>query len=101
MYGVFSWKMSHEDFQSFINPDNVVGQLLQSHFVAVQNILTPITIVERTFREVPDTNPGGKARWLDVIHNNIKPGMRKYFEWPIAITEAAERKALERRDRCK
>src|SRR5271155_852781 len=86
MYGIFSYTMSHEDFQHFIDPTNEVGQLLQSHFVAVQFLLSPISVHELGERK-PETPTGESNRWLGAIHERVTPRMRKYFEWPIFVSE--------------
>jgi hypothetical protein len=81
-YALFSHRISHADFQSFIDPSNSVGQLLQSHLVAIQTFMTPVILDER-----PDVKASqlvnGMIRWLGVIHANIEPGMGSYFDWPI------------------
>jgi len=86
MYGIFSHTMSHENFQHFIDPANEVGQLLQSHFVAVQLLLSPITVHELGKRE-PEMPNNESSHWLDAIHQRVTPQMRKFFEWPISVAE--------------
>ncbi len=39
-YGMFMF-LSQEDFVHFINPENVVGKLIQAHFVSMQLIVSP------------------------------------------------------------
>lgn len=86
IYGNFSYMMSHEEFQHFIDPANEVGQLLQSHFIAVQFLLSPITIREMGERKgekpIDDT-----CHWLGPIHRRVTPRMREFFEWPISVAE--------------
>lgn len=86
---MFAWTMSHEDFQHFINPANEIGQLLQSHFVAVQLLLTPITVHEMGDRK-PEKPNNGVNRWLGAILERVSPQMREFFEWPISVAEGVE-----------
>jgi hypothetical protein len=87
IYGAFSYHMSHSDFQDFINPSNPIGPLLQSHFIAVQLLLSPITINELGDRK-PSGPSEGAVRWLSAIHRHVPPQMMKYVAWPIAAAEA-------------
>jgi hypothetical protein len=89
MYEKISYKMSHEDFQHFIDPANEVGQLLQSHFVAVQYLISPISIHEMGERKPePTINESSQgSRWLGAIHQRVTPRMREFFEWPISVVE--------------
>jgi hypothetical protein len=86
MYQTFSYTMSHEDFLHFIDPANEVGQLLQSHFVAVQLLLSPITINEMGDRK-PENQTSESGWWLGAIHQRVTPRMQKFFEWPISVAE--------------
>ena len=78
--------MSHADFQTLIDASNPVGQLLQSHLIAVQTLMNPVGLDEQGDRKASQL-VSGMVRWLGAIHANIEPGMRRYFEWP---TERAE-----------
>jgi hypothetical protein len=81
-YGLFSYHINHAEFQTFIDPSNPIGQLLQSHLVAVQTLIIPIGLDERAGKK-ESRLVNGMIRWLGWIHANIEPGMRSYFEWPI------------------
>jgi hypothetical protein len=77
--------MSHEEFAAFISPLNEAGKLLQSHFVALQLVMTPFTTRESTGRQNSATlaqKPGSTGGWLVAIHRDIKPEMMMYYEWP-------------------
>jgi hypothetical protein len=95
IYGLFSYFMSHEEFALFIDPSNEVGKLLQSHFAAMQLIMTPFTRRETSGRKVfrknatsPSKTDGTTNRWLVALHRNINPEMRVYYEWPIWVENA-------------
>jgi hypothetical protein len=83
---IFSCTISHAEFLILIDPSNVVGKLLQSHLVAMQTLLAPISVDERGSRKALQF-VNGMVRWLDVLHANLEPSIRKYFEWPIKRTE--------------
>ena len=78
----FSCHITHAEFLVLIDPSNVAGQLLLSHLVAVQTLIAPIKPTERVSRK--DLHfINGMARWLELAHEKVDPGMRSYFEWPI------------------
>ncbi len=90
--------MTQEQFNEFSNPTNNVGKLLQSHFVAVQLLLQPVTVNELAGRE-PSTPSGGTVRWLGNIHSSIEEGMRGFYEWPISMAEAVRKQMCQNRIR--
>lgn len=83
---IFSCRINHAEFVTLIDPSNLVGQLLQSHLVAVQTLVAPVILDERGGRKASQF-VNGMVRWLDVLHANIEPRMRSYFEWPIKRAE--------------
>jgi len=83
---IFSCRISHAEFLTLIDPSNLVGQLLQSHLVAVQTLMAPISLDKRGSRKSWQF-VNGMVRWLEVLHANIEPRMRIYFEWPIKRAE--------------
>jgi hypothetical protein len=85
--------MTQEEFDSFVDPANDVGLLLQSHLIALQTIMAPILAIEMMGRK-PKSAPNGTVRWLGPLHQSIRPSMKKYFEWPIA-REAIVKRQLE------
>ena len=89
IYALFGVLMTQENFQDFINPENEIGQLLQSHFVALQFLLSPITWNQMGARlsSFPTRDIG---RWLKDIHARIPHHMRKYHMWPISVSEALQ-----------
>jgi hypothetical protein len=80
--------MSHDDYALFIDPNNEAGKLLQSHFAALQIIMTPFTRRETVGRRNAATGQspdGTTARWLVALHRDIKSEMRPYYDWPIWV----------------
>jgi hypothetical protein len=82
----FSCLLSHAEFLSLIDPSNIVGQLILSHLVAIQSMMAPINQDERALRKA-SIFLKGMVRWLELLHSNIDPGMKSYFEWPIKMAE--------------
>ncbi|KIM93617.1 hypothetical protein OIDMADRAFT_173188 [Oidiodendron maius Zn] len=82
----FSCHITHAEFLALIDPSNVAGQLLLSHLVAVQTLISPIKPMERAGRKNSHFI-NGMARWLEVAHAKVDPSMRGYFEWPIKRAE--------------
>jgi hypothetical protein len=85
IYALFSYTMSHIEFATFVNPNNEAGKLLQSHFAALQLIMTPITQFEKERGKRFQIGDGVTSRWLTNLHAKINPDYRKYYEWPLAI----------------
>jgi len=82
----FSCTISQAEFMILIDPSNLVGKLILSHFVAMQTLQTPIIVDERSSRMALQF-ANGMVRWLDVLHANLEPSIRKYFAWPIKRAE--------------
>jgi len=92
--------MTNEGFREFTNLANDISKLLQSHFVALQWIMTPIGQAahgERPSNNFDNFNDGTTARWLFELHSNIQPLMLKYYEWPISVENEARQGGLVRR----
>ena len=90
IYGLFSYSMSHDEFALFIDPSNEAGKLLQSHFAALQIIMTPFTRRETDGRRravTRQSTDGTTARWLVALHQDIKSEIRPYYEWPIWVQD--------------
>lgn len=74
-------RWTHDDFQSFIDPNNALAQILQAHFIAVQAILTPILYLERVGFEGINA-PTAVMGWIEGIYRNVPVQLREYVEWP-------------------
>jgi hypothetical protein len=80
LYNVPS-RWTHDKFRSFVDPANVVAQILLAHFIAIQATLTPILALERVgFQGVHA--PTATLSWIDGIYKNMTPSFRHYLEWP-------------------
>jgi hypothetical protein len=92
MYRLFGYSMPPDQFHEFVNPQNEVCKLLQAHFVALQLIMTPITVKEKEGRaRSTEDNDGVTARWLIALHSNIAPSMVTYYEWTMWIEQEVNR----------
>lgn len=89
--------LPHDTFEALINPENQVMMLLHSHWIGINEIMTPITgqekqvAVKYSERETePDTDPGF-ARWLKYINAHIDYEHQIYNQWPMWIEEQLDR----------
>ncbi|KAF5963477.1 UPC2-like protein [Fusarium coicis] len=92
----YGWWMllPHDTFQALIDPDNQVMMLLHSHWVAINEIMSPISGQERNVSEKyppqrddqPQLDPGF-ARWLKHINANIDLEHQIYNQWPMWVEE--------------
>ncbi|CAI6338609.1 unnamed protein product [Periconia digitata] len=77
-------RLTHDEFQSFVDPGNDVAQILLAHFIAVQALLTPILMLERVgFQGV--NAPTAVLGWIEGIYFNVSFGLRYYVEWPMQV----------------
>jgi hypothetical protein len=83
---IFSCHINHADFIDLIDESNEVGNLLLSHFVAVQTLLISIDLNGQSKKRVMQ-HVNGMLRWLDLLHVRQKSNARKYFEWPMKRAE--------------
>lgn len=78
-------RWTHDEFQSFIDPNNSVAQILLAHFIAIQAVLTPILVLERVGFQGVDA-PTATLGWIEGIYRNVPPGMRGHVEWPRQVS---------------
>ncbi|RDW77562.1 hypothetical protein BP6252_05615 [Coleophoma cylindrospora] len=93
VYGYFSYAMCNADFQSLLNPSNVVGKLLQAHFVAIQLLMSDI------FKEENAKNPSTEnytARWIGPVCRDVPEEMMGYFEWPLSVANSFKKEICDR-----
>jgi hypothetical protein len=74
-----------DEFQSFIDPNNSVAQILLAHFIAIQAVLTPILVLERVGFEGIDA-PTATLGWIDGIYKNVPIHLRSYVKWPMQVS---------------
>jgi hypothetical protein len=76
---------THDEFQSFIDPNNSVAQILLAHFIAIQAVLTPILVLERVGFQGIDA-PTATLGWVEGIYRNVPDRLRHYVTWPRQIS---------------
>ncbi|TVY40685.1 hypothetical protein LOCC1_G007685 [Lachnellula occidentalis] len=92
-YVAFSYHMSHRDFKEFTNPANQICQLLQSHFLALQLTMTPVTNNEWVEKDRM-TKHGVTSRWFGALRRDIPEDMKGYYEWPMWVEKEVKHDRL-------
>ncbi|KAM0265972.1 hypothetical protein ACHAPA_007331 [Fusarium lateritium] len=95
----YGWWMllPHDTFQALIDPDNQVMMLLHAHWVAINEVMSPISKQERHVSEKyprdregkPDLDPGF-ARWLKHLNANVDLEHQRYNQWPMWVEQQLE-----------
>ncbi|EPE36574.1 Zn2/Cys6 DNA-binding protein [Glarea lozoyensis ATCC 20868] len=89
IYAHFSYFMPQSSFNHLINPANRTCQILQSHFIALQLVMTPITQNEHLDNGDPTKeireNSGTTGRWFRPLHRNVPDDMLEYYKWPMWV----------------
>ncbi|KAF2018147.1 hypothetical protein BU24DRAFT_165813 [Aaosphaeria arxii CBS 175.79] len=78
-------RWTHDEFQSFIDPNNNVAQILLAHFIAIQATLTPILVLERVGFQGIDA-PTKVLGWIECIYKNVPSSLRTHVEWPREVS---------------
>ncbi|KAF2709278.1 hypothetical protein K504DRAFT_431657 [Pleomassaria siparia CBS 279.74] len=73
-------RWTHDEFQSFIDPNNTVAHILLAHFIAIQAILTPILILERVGFQGIDA-PTAVLGWIEGIYKNVPHSLRHHVDF--------------------
>lgn len=74
-------RWTNNEFQSFIDPNNSVAQILLAHFISIQAVLTPILILERVGFQGIDA-PTAVLGWIEGIYKHVPASLRHHVEWP-------------------
>jgi hypothetical protein len=77
-------RWTHDEFQSFIDPNNAVAQILLVHFIAVQAILLPILVVERAGFQGIDA-PTAVLGWIEGAYKNVPLHLRHHVEFCVQV----------------
>ncbi|KAI1506553.1 hypothetical protein F5X99DRAFT_7681 [Biscogniauxia marginata] len=88
----YGWWMqiSHEDFQSLVDPRNQVCLLLAAHWISLKQVMATITEAEhqassqQARRKEHDLDMG-MFRWLKHLNRQIDPEHRRYNQWPLWV----------------
>ena len=86
LYHVF-YELNHEEFAAFVDPNNVVIQMLLAYFIAIQAVMAPLAQYEWPERadQVRPEILLGIVDWLDKIVEKMPEHMQPYLRWPAAI----------------
>lgn len=87
----YNWpsKLEHSEFSAFISPSNQVGQLLLSHFIALQLLQQCTTHFVWSDR---DTAPpsGIILTWLKRLNDALEPQYKRFNVWPMHFGQSFE-----------
>ncbi|KFY12314.1 hypothetical protein V492_03956 [Pseudogymnoascus sp. VKM F-4246] len=89
--------LSEERFAAFSNPNNMIGQILLAHFMALEVVLLPM--LEREYdKTFPANQLINRCSWFDAIERSVSPEFQHFIQWPAEIlNEAHTHKEQERR----
>lgn len=97
LYTTF-FDMTHDQFNVFLDINNIPAQLLMAHFVSLQMLMIPLVVHEWP-RSTDASKAGvllGNVEWGDRIYERMPPELTGYLQWPKGIMDAvrAEIEAL-------
>lgn len=85
VYAVW-YDIPHSQFSWFVDPTNVVAQLLLAHFIAIQLIMIPLT--ERDWPRRVDRHARGilgPVDWAEKIYDRCPDAFKGYMDWAMGI----------------
>lgn len=82
--------MPHERFQYLIDPTNPVCGLLATHWIAIKQIMAPVTekehLVNLRKKTARDRHTDmGTIRWLKYLNRHLPLAYRDYNCWPMWV----------------
>lgn len=91
VYGVW-YELCHDEVQTFLDPENLVAQLLLAYFVGVQLLMVPLAMSEWQSRgDVSRVRVlTGTIEWAQGIFEKIESTtseLRRHLEWPKSIAQ--------------
>ncbi|KAI1805736.1 hypothetical protein F4811DRAFT_560949 [Daldinia bambusicola] len=106
----YGWwiQLPHAQFQRLVDPESQTCTLLAAHWIAVKQIMAPVTETEHRLRareprhqpqqEGGDENKDnggsmnrGMARWLKYLNRQVDAEHRCYNDWPVWVEEQLDR----------
>ncbi|KAI8960621.1 hypothetical protein F5Y11DRAFT_262745 [Daldinia sp. FL1419] len=114
----YGWwiQLPHAQFQRLVDPENQVCTLLAAHWIAVKQIMAPITETEHRLRarepqpshqgndESSSSSSGngnkdqdnsgmnqGMVRWLKYLNRQVDAEHRRYNDWPVWVEEQLDK----------
>ncbi|KAI2465721.1 hypothetical protein F4781DRAFT_15781 [Annulohypoxylon bovei var. microspora] len=95
----YAWwiQLPHDRFRLLIDPDSQVFALLAAHWIALKQIMAPITQAENLMRaQEPRAGAGAgvdlsTSRWLKHLNRQVDAKHRRYNDWPLWVEEQLDR----------
>ncbi|KAL9107497.1 MAG: hypothetical protein Q9227_007599 [Pyrenula ochraceoflavens] len=90
VYAVW-YDIPHPQFQWFVDPTNVVAQILLAHFIAIQMIMIPLT--EADWPKRIDRHARGilgPVEWAQRIWERCPDSHRPHLDWPMAVIQTVK-----------
>ena len=82
------YELCHDSFKSFLDPNNLIAQLLLSYFVGIQLLMVPLAAYEW-----PERADSAKVRvlygtieWANAIFERLEEtNLKEFLDWPKTI----------------
>ncbi|KAI1447509.1 hypothetical protein F5Y02DRAFT_29440 [Annulohypoxylon stygium] len=94
----YGWwiQLPHDRFRYLIDPNSQIFALLAAHWIALKQIMAPITQAETRMRSQEPRSGGrdvdlGTSRWLKYLNRQVDAQHRRYNEWPVWVEQQLER----------
>ncbi|KAI1657427.1 hypothetical protein F4813DRAFT_389604 [Daldinia decipiens] len=106
----YGWwiQLPHARFQRLVDPENQTCTLLAAHWIAIKQIMAPVTETEHRLRareprhqnhdqdgDGSNKNNGsmnlGMVRWLKYLNRQVDAEHRRYNDWPAWVEEQLDR----------
>ncbi|KAI1460846.1 hypothetical protein F4805DRAFT_415748 [Annulohypoxylon moriforme] len=98
----YAWwiQLPHDRFRHLIDPESQVFALLSAHWIALKQIMAPITQAEQRLRAQEPRGGGrggsgggggsvdlGTSRWLKHLNSQVDEEHRRYNGWPMWVEQ--------------
>ncbi|KAI2784008.1 hypothetical protein F4815DRAFT_262625 [Daldinia loculata] len=106
----YGWwiQLPHAQFQRLVDPENQTCTLLAAHWIAIKQIMAPVTETEHRLRareprhqnhhqegDSSSKNNGnmnlGMVRWLKYLNRQVDAEHRRHNDWPAWVEEQLDR----------
>lgn len=87
------YETNHDQFNVFIDINNIPSQLLMTHFIALQMIMAPLMVHESPGLSDPSRVRSllGQVEWVEKILDRLPAEMTGYMNWPRETMETLRR----------
>ncbi|KAI0882488.1 uncharacterized protein GGS22DRAFT_45126 [Annulohypoxylon maeteangense] len=94
----YGWwiQLPHERFRHLIDPSSQVFAVLSAHWIALKQVMAPITQAETQLRAQEPRGGGGgvdlgTSRWLKYLNRQVDAEHRPYNAWPEWVEQQLDR----------